>query len=102
MARTSLSLGKGRVFSTIGCGSMPGIRIVSPFLNDFLPLLAAAMAVTYSATVMYCDSVRWARAMNWAVVRALAVYLIVLGGSSCSGAALPEAFAGKFCGAGVD
>src|ERR1041385_5914714 len=101
MARTSLSLGKGRVFSTMGWGSMPGIRIVSPFLNDFLPPLAAAIASTYSATVMYCDSVRWARATNCAVVRALAVYLIVPGGSSCVWAALPDAFAGGFCPAGA-
>src|ERR1043166_5060777 len=97
MARTSLSLGKGRVFSTIGWGSMPGIRIVSPFLNDFLPPVAAAIASTYSATVMYCDSVRWARATNRGVARALAVNLIVPGGSSCVWAALPGAFAVGFC-----
>src|SRR5260221_5099632 len=102
MARTSVSFGKGRVFSTIGCGSIPGMKTVSPFLNVVLPLLALAMAATYSATVMYCDSDRCPRARNWAVVRALAVYVIVPGGSSGAGAAGPEPLAGGFSAAGAD
>src|SRR6185437_7424258 len=102
MARTSPSLGKGRDFSTMGCGSMPGIRTVSPFLKVVLPLFTLAMAATYSATVMYCDSVKCPRARNWAVVRALAVYVIVPGGSSCAAGAEPEALAGGFCAAGAD
>src|SRR5579859_122358 len=97
MARTSPSLGKGRDFSTIGWGSMPGIRIVSPFLKDFLPPLAAAIPSTYSATVMYFDSVRWARATNCAVVSALAVSLIVPGGRSSAGTVVDEGFAGAAC-----
>src|ERR1700760_1646097 len=71
----------------MGCGSMPGIRTVSPFLNDVFPLLAAAMAATYSATVMYFDSVRCWRARNTAVVSALASWAMVPGGSVCAAAA---------------
>src|SRR5262249_3091856 len=99
MARTSPSLGKGRVFSTMGCGSIPGIRMVSPFLNVVLSLFALAMAVTYSATVMYCDSDRCARATNWAVVSALAANAIVPCGSSWVAGADPGVVAGEFCAA---
>src|SRR5450432_131458 len=110
MARSSVSLGYGRVFSTMGCGSMPGMRTVSPFLNDVFPLLASAMAAVYSATVMYFDSVRCWRARKTAVVSALASWAIVPGGNGCAGAGLPDAvctFAGDvvapaFCAGVVD
>jgi len=48
------------------------MKTVSPRLKLFLPPLTAAMASTYSATVMYFDSVRCMRARNCAVVTALA------------------------------
>src|SRR5215467_10646899 len=82
MARISPSLRNGRLFSTTGCGSIPGTRIVSPRLKVDLPSLALRIASSYSATVINEDSVKCFRARKTAVVTALAVSLMVPGGSA--------------------
>src|SRR5947209_9858313 len=94
MARISLSLGNRTLFSTTGCGSMPGTSISSFFLKADFPLFALRMAASNSATVMYEDSLRYLRATEIATVFALGVYLIVPGGNAPSGALVTEAAAG--------